>query len=240
MGIKDFQLQIRKGKVVSRNPFVNLGQETEDLVKIVVAIFDVEGFTKFFNKIPINKNIVTSSFINGLLNWFHYNFHEVFRFSPVFGKFLGDGILMIWETARQDMPDKVITGLMNHCWNMVYSCETKYVPEFVKKIGKRWRIEYPTKLKVGLSLGHAVKYTRRGKVSDYISESINIASRLVKFHEHIRFIAHSDLVFGRLPEKHLYVQKSIELRGIGEISVYIDKDYYIAAGSPKEFKDLID
>lgn len=149
---------------------------------------------------------------------------------------------MIWEPGRQQMSSRDIIGLMNVCWDMVSaktSYQNEYVPEFVGRIGKRWNIKYPKKLRVGLSLGHAVKYTKRGKASDYVAESINIASRLVKFHKKVYFIAHSDLVFGRIPSEFRYIQKSIYLRGIGRISVYIDKWDYERAGSPKDFKDLV-
>lgn len=239
--MNEFRLRIKQGRVVSKNPYLNLGREDEDLIKIVVAIFDLAGFTDFFNRIRINKNIVITSFINGLLYWFHYTFENRYTFRPVLSKFLGDGIMMIWEPGRQQMSSRHIIDLMNVCWDMVSaktSYHDEYVPEFIRRIGKRWKIEYPQKLRVGLSLGHAVKYTRRGNVSDYVAESINIASRLVKFHEKIYFLAHSDLVFGRIPSEFRYIQKSIYLRGIGRISVYIDKWDYERAGSPKVFKDL--
>jgi len=239
--VSKFRLKIRQGRVVGKNPYVDLGREDEDLIRIVVAIFDLEGFTDFFNGIRINKNIVVTSFINGLLYWFRYRFAKYYPlFSPLLSKFLGDGIMMIWEPGRQRMSNRNIISLMNVCWDIVGSedsYEHEYVPEFVRRIGKRWHIKYPAKLRVGLSLSHAVKYARRGKVSDYVAESINIASRLVKFHQEIYFIAHSDLVFGKIPKEFRYIQKSIDLRGIGEIGVYIDKADYQKAGRPKDFKN---
>lgn len=240
--MNNFRLKIREGRVVGKNPYVDLGREDENLIKIVVAIFDLEGFTDFFSGIRINKNIVVTSFINGLLYWFHHHFETNYTFRPLLSKFLGDGIMMIWEPGRQQMSNRDIIDLMNICWDMVaskdLSYEHAYVPEFVRKIGKRWSVQYPKKMRVGLSLSHAVKYTKRGNVSDYVAESINIASRLVKFHQKIYFIAHSDLVFGRIPREFRYIQKSVDLRGIGEIGVYIDKEDYKEAGSPKVFKNL--
>lgn len=239
--MKSFKLKIRQGRVVGKNPYIDLGREDEDLIRIVVAIFDLEGFTDFFSGIRINKNIVVTSFINGLLYWFRHHFGSYYRFPPLFSKFLGDGAMMIWEPRHQKMSNQDIIGLMNTCWDMVAggsSYEREYVPEFVRKIGKRWPVQYPKKLRVGLSLSHAVKYTRRGKVSDYVAESINIASRLVKFHQKVYFLAHSDLVFGRIPKEFRYIQKSVDLRGIGKIGVYIDKRDYEEAGSPKVFENL--
>lgn len=237
----DFKLLIRQGRVVNKNPSVKLGREVDDLIKIIVAVFDLKGFTNFFNKIPINKNIVASSFVNGLLYWFYYRFKRYYKFEPVFSKFLGDGVLMIWEPGQQKISIQDIITLMNTCWDMVAASnryEIEYLQEFCKKIGKRWNVKYPTRLRVGMSLGHAVKYIKRGKRSDYISESINIASRLVKFHEDIYFIAQSDLVFGKIPKKFRYVQKKIRLRGIGDLVVYIDKLDFQKAGAPKKFKEL--
>ncbi len=240
--MNNFKLKIREGRVVGNNPYVHLGREEDNLIKIVVAIFDLEGFTDFFSGIRINKNIVVTSFVNGLLYWFSYRFGNYYRFSPIFSKFLGDGIMMIWEPGHQAMSNRDIVGLMNVCWDMVrarsVAYEHQYVPEFVAKIGKRYSVQYPKKMRVGLSLSHTVKYTRRGKVSDYVAESINIASRLVKFHQDIYFIAHSDLLFGEIPKKFRYIQKLVDLRGTGEIGVYIDKVDYERAGSPKVFKNL--
>lgn len=239
--MNDFRLRIREGSVFNKNPFVDLGRESDDLVKIIVAIFDVSGFTEFFNSIHINKNIVTTSFINGLLYWFHYRFEKYYTFRPVFSKFLGDGILMIWEPGHQEMHKREVISLMNLCWDMVASddsFESEYIPEFKRKVGEGRRITYPSKLKVGLSLGHAVKYVKGRKASDYISECINTASRLVKFHKDIKFLAHSDLVVGPIPRKFRYIKKIIRLRGIGDICVFVDKSDYEKAGAPKKFKAL--
>jgi len=130
--------------VINTNPFVNLGKEENDLIKIVVAIFDLEGFTNFFNNIPVNKNIVITQFINGLLYWFNYHFKE--RFTPNFAKFLGDGLMLIWEPSSQKLTNADLIYLMNRCWDCVQapsSFHREYLPEFKNKIGKRWQVEFP-------------------------------------------------------------------------------------------------
>lgn len=238
--MKKFRLSIREGRIINTNPFIKLGKESSDLIKIIVAIFDLQEFTQFFNSIRVNKNIIITSFINGLLYWFHYHF-QIERFIPIFSKFLGDGVMMVWEPGRQKLSSQDIILLMNLCWNMVSaesSYNEEYLSEFHRIIGKRYSdLAYPRKLKVGLSLGHAVKYTRYKKRTDYISESINIASRLVKYHKKIPFIAHSDLAID-IPKKQGYIEKSITLRGIGNITVYVDESDYLIAKSPSVFKNI--
>ncbi len=237
---REFVLSIQQGRVVNKNPFIDLGYEGADLIKIVVAIFDLMGFTRFFHSISVNKELVVTSFINGLLYWFSYRFKED-KWWPIFSKFMGDGVLMVWELGRQKLSNVDIIAIMNLCWNIVSardSYEDEFLPEFNKKIGARWRIKYPKQLKVGLSLGHAVRYTRDNERTDYISESINIASRLVKFDRKIPFIAHSDIVLGSGPKKHNYIEKSIRLRGIEDICIYVDKEDFRNAGFPKKFRKV--
>jgi len=236
--IRKFCLSIKQGRVVNVNPFIDLGREGSDPVSIIVAVFDLQGFTKFFHSVSTNKTLVVTSFINGLLYWFHYRFKHN-KWKPIFSKFTGDGVLMIWEPGRQQLSNENKLALMNMCYNMVSAPDSyvdEFLPEFRRKLGVRWKATYPKKLKVGLSAGDAVRYIKDNVRMDYISESINIASRLVKFTPLIPFLAHSDIVIGESPKKYNYIEKRIKLRGIGPICVYVDKIDFHNAGSPDKFK----
>lgn len=139
--------------------------------------------------------------------------------------------MLIWEVGNSTLEYPLARmAFMNVCWNIVDgrdSYENTFLPEFIRKIGKRWTCEYPLRLRVSLSWGHAVKYGHGHTSCEYISECINVASRLVKYRPGLRFMAHSDLVFGSEPRKNEYIQKKILVKGINHpVAVFIDKDEF--------------
>lgn len=67
-----WKLKIRDGEVCNEGQIISLKEECNDLVKIVVAIFDLEGFTNFFDSASVNKNIIVSSYMKGFLDWLNY------------------------------------------------------------------------------------------------------------------------------------------------------------------------
>jgi len=229
-----FQLNIRRGKVrnLGNNPAIGL--EHDDLVRIIAVVFDLEGFTDFFDKAGTNKNIIVASYINGFLDWLNFRLDaEKDRLpKPRLSKFLGDGILYIFEAQRRDGRKRTIQqialDLMNFCWNLTRGrdrYEVDFLREFVSRIGRKWDCEFPKHLRASLATGHAVKYVKRGGSVEYVSECINIASRLSKLHNELYFVAHSDLVFGGETRTAQYIEKRTRIRGISKlISVFLDKD----------------
>ena len=76
-------------------------------------------------------------------------------------------------------------------------------------------------------------------MSDYISESINIASRLNKITPGLRFVAHSDTYLGPEAKVRQYIMKRISLRGVDKpLVVYIDRDDYTAIPDKSMFADI--
>jgi len=221
---------LKDGRVVNRGEIIQLGTECNDLVRIVVAVFDLEGFTNFYDSASVNKNIVVSAYMNGFLDWLNHRFAN-FPSRPGYWKFMGDGVLLVWEAERDQM-NSGTTGfaLMNACWNMVHgetSYGTTFLPEFIKWVAKRWPCDYPQHLRVSLSVGHAVKYGSEQHSCEYTAECINIASRLIKFNPGLYFTAHSDLVLGPEPERFGYLEKSIQIRGINKrVAIYVDTDEF--------------
>ena len=237
-----FRVRIRGGRVLNTSVSLKLGTELGDLVRIIVVIFDLEGFTNFFDSAPVNKNIIVSCYLNAFPSWLHYRLSNDWLATPALSKFLGDGVLYIWETEKQEISAERAVRLMNICWDMVQAgtrYDREFLPEFRRRIGKRWDCDYPSRLRVGLSLGHAIKYSRGTRTTDYVSEAINIASRLVKFHPEVYFLAHSDIVFGPGPREYDYIEKKIELNGISKpVTVYIDKNDFNRVADKTVFHDL--
>lgn len=225
-----FRLQFTDDQVLNVGPITPLGQVCSGLVEIVVALFDLEGFTNFFNTSSVNRNRIVPKFIDAFLSWLNYSFRESCFPTPKYSKFLGDGVLLIWETEEQQPLRGVLkVELMNFCWTMVRgqkeSYEKEFLPEVLRKIRPIQTCEYPKHLRVSLSLGDAKKYVQ-GKSSEYISECINVASRIIKYNPELYFIAHSDLFTNEEDLRGKYVQKLLtQVKGINKpIYVYIDKD----------------
>ena len=221
--MRKFKIIIENGKVKNTNRFVVLGDVDTDLVHIIVAIFDLQGFTNFFHSIGLSKPLIIKSFINAFLSWLDYSLTSRGIKPPSFSKFTGDGVILIWEKKSLDISSEEILEMMDRCWQMTRDY-SEFLKIFEKESKRRWNIEkYPEGLKVGISTGYALKYTHEGKITDYISESINIASRLVKYCPKIRFLAHADLHIGSEPGQRQYTRKSVKLKGIEEkIFVFID------------------
>jgi hypothetical protein len=210
-------------------PICPLGQARSDLVEIIVALFDLEGFTNFFNRASVPRYTIIPNFINAFLSWLNHSFSNPALPKPDYSKFLGDGVLLVWETDKQRLLRGVLKAeFMNFCWRLVRgqekSYEKEFLPELLRKISPIRTCEYPKHLRVCVSLGHAVKYVR-GKSVEYVSECINVASRIIRYNPELYFIAHSNLVTNEAVVGKKYVHKQLtEVRGIDNpICVYIDE-----------------
>lgn len=243
-----FQIEIRRGRVLNKGKCPAIGKEFNDLVRIIVVIFDLEGFTNFFDSASVNKNIIVASYVNSFLSWVNYRLDlEVDRGRlperPRLSKFLGDGLLYVWEVEKQRLTSGRILDLINFCYNLTRGkdrYEKEFLPEFMNKLGQNWSCDYPKHLRATISLGHAVKYVQRGRSVDYVSECINIASRLLKINPEIYFVAHSDIHIGPEMLNQGYVKKQIpNIKGIGKpIVVYIDKEDFTALSDKSMFQDI--
>lgn len=241
-----FRIKVSRGRVLNKGKCPAIGKECNDLVKIIVVILDLEGFTKFFDTASPNKNIIVASYVNSFLRWVNYRLDlEVDRGRlpdrPRLSKFLGDGLLYIWEVERQRLTPGHILDLMNFCYNLTRGkdCyEKEFLPEFMEQLGQDWSCDYPEHLRASISLGHAVKYVQRGRTVDYVSECINIASRLLKLNSEVYFMAHSDVHIGT--KIHGYVKRKIHnIKGIGKpIVVYMDEKDFTALSDKSMFQDM--
>lgn len=242
-----FKLTIAENKVRNPGHYPAIGVEHDNLVRIIVAVFDLAGFTKFFDKASPDKNRIVASYVNAFLSWLNYWFDlERKRIPrPRLSKFLGDGVLYVWETEEGKTEQNAL-DLMNFCWNMTRGndrYEKGFLPQFISQLGKKWKCNYPQQLKASISTGPAVKYTRRNRPPEYVAESINIATRLCGGHPELYFMAHSDLLLdAEAKTTFKYVEKQIiegKLKGIDEpIAVFIDEDDFNSLLDKTMFKDM--
>ncbi len=253
-----FKLTIVENKVRNLGHYPAIGVERDNLVRVIVAVLDLAGFTKFFNKASPNQSIIVASYINAFLSWLNYRFDlerkEKRIPKPQLSKFLGDGVLYVWET-KEGKTEQIALDLMNFCWNMTRGgdrYEIDFLPQFTSQLGNRWDCEYPRHLRASIAPGFAVKYTRRNHPPEYVAESINIATRLCGVHPELYFIAHSDLLLDKeimtgtgkdwLTFRFYYVEKLIEkgiVKGIDKpIAVFMDKDNFHSLSDKTMFRDM--
>jgi len=188
-------------------------------VEALAAIFDLSGFTNFCSQ--VDPHLAVPEYLSRFLSWL---FSEVKNGSlresnegkkvlwaslPFMTKFLGDGILFLWDT--KNMGGAEICNVVTSLWEICAA----YVSEFYPII-KRLVVQPPKILRCGISRGTVVSV---GNGEDYVGPCINIAARLQKL---------SSLTFcfsrrGFDIEKHMpeetaakYVLKSVSLRGIGD------------------------
>ncbi|MGJ8650623.1 MAG: adenylate/guanylate cyclase domain-containing protein [Opitutaceae bacterium] len=145
--------------IESFEPEVEFGKPCE----VLALVIDIRGFSLFCEQPDIE-----SPYTCGLMSAF-YNMvnRSLQRFPPEMTKFLGDGVLAIWETSPADREIAVNIALqaaldLRHRWAMV-----KDSPHFTHGA--------PEGIGAGICFGLA-SHLEVG--NDYIGRPINIASRL--------------------------------------------------------------
>lgn len=206
----------------------------------LAAIFDLESFTSFCNQ--IDPQLVVPEYLDQLLNWLFYRISNNFvkegrkdiiimwgKF-PFFAKFLGDGILFLWETQGLGQ-----ASLGNMIINLYKVC-TAYMDEFLPKIEKTLT-KVPRKLRCGVARGEVISI---GGGKDFVGPCINMAARLQK-------VSQLSFAFPRKgfdPQQCFsanwqsqFVAKKILIRGIGEDELVLicRKEYEALPETEKTF-----
>jgi len=145
--------------IENHEPEVEFGKPCE----VLALVIDIRGFSLFCEKPEIE-----SPYTCGLMSaFYHMTNRALQRFPPEMTKFLGDGVLAIWETTPADREIAVRVALdaalnLRHRWAMV-----KDSPHFTHGA--------PQDIGAGICFGLA-SHLEVG--NDYIGRPINIASRL--------------------------------------------------------------
>jgi hypothetical protein len=89
---------------------------------------------------------------------------------PFFAKFMGDGVLFLWETDKSGP-----MGLGNTALHLAAICDS-YVSTFLKEASQA-HSKTPSRLRVGIARGQVFSV---GEGSDWVAPCINTAARLQK------------------------------------------------------------
>ena len=207
-------------------------------VEAVAAIFDLSGFTRFSNQ--VDPQLTIPQFLNYFLSWLFdsvknglmtnsfADHKELWADLPFLTKFLGDGVLFLWDT--KGMAESRICDIVSVLHDICYGYRYQFYPWISKEIAHP-----PNILRCGIGRG---KVFSVGNGRDYIGHSINIASRLQKlslltFCFPRRGFDVKNQMRGSLREK--VIQKRVNFRGFLETDlIWVLKDEF--AGLPDKEK----
>lgn len=219
----------------------------------LALIFDISGFTLFFNKPDIHyymtdyiNNIIDAVEVNiwGGEDYYNkeaegdeYSKVEGLKVKPSLRKFLGDGMLYVWEDEENNylVKEDFKVELINRLWNL-----QKNFSIVNTKINEKIPVgDLPQKLKFGLAQGSVFKLIEADNSVDYIGPCINLASRLVKYCPEIDFIASAriNLSTDKLNENGYIKIIAKELRSFENDIVIVDKNDFKSV-SPENSKRL--
>ena len=219
----------RKWRLLSRDAFerfnpsiLGLGELTSAAVATdaIAAVFDLQGFTNFCKQ--IEPHLTVPVFLSQFLDWMmtqiksemmHKEYEEgvsLWGPLPFFVKFMGDGLLVLWNVSRRDENARrniIVTG-REIC--------LRYSSEFYPRLEAQVSDPPPT-LRCGLARGTVYSV---GNGNDYVGSCINMAARLQKlpgttFAFNRRGIFVDDPAAVDFFKMHITVKK-VSVRGIGE------------------------
>jgi|ERR1051325_4081407 class 3 adenylate cyclase len=208
--------------------------EEGEYVQALAAIFDLEGFTPFSNQ--VDSHLVIPEFLKRYIDWLFISLAEEFKHGekanritlwadlPIFTKFLGDGLLLLWDTS--DTSPTVIYNIVGSLYQIIIRYQTEFLPLMKKHVSNP-----PSKLRCGVARGQIITI---GEGNDFVGPCINIASRLQKLSQLTFAISRRGFDLSEVSQHISYFQqfilKKVNIRGVGsEELVYVHK---------KEFRQL--
>lgn len=146
----------------------------------LAVILDLEGFTAFCDQRDPQHEV--PRFLDRFLKWLFQRLREelfdtedgnevvLWTHLPIFGKFLGDGVLLIWDVSNVSLESRRI---IVQTFDIICS---DYVDVFLTKTFRSFT-QPPLMLRCGIAQGQV---TSIANGNDYVGMCINVASRLQK------------------------------------------------------------
>jgi len=242
----------RRVKAIKREAFarfnpgvLGLGDIQQDSIArpAIAAIFDLQGFTTFCKQMEphLSVPIYLSGFLGFIFaairvetvrNIYKEGF-TLWHDLPFFTKFMGDGLLVLWDTSG--MGAAAQHNLILSCVNTLNLYRSDFLPEMRRKVA-----DTPPVLRCGIAKGMVFSV---GNGEDYVGSCINLAARLQK-------VAALPIAFARRgfdPEaqwkpgdRARWLLKKVSIQGIGEGELlYVRKADFevLGEGDQKRFQD---
>lgn len=179
----------QKKRLLTREAFdrfnpslLGLGALTSEAVSTdsIAAMFDLEGFTTFCKQIEphLSVPVFLSAFLDWLMNQIkmemkHKEYPEGIALwgpLPFFIKFMGDGLLVLWDVSRCD--DNARRNIIVTAREISLRYAREFFPHIESIVS-----EPPAVLRCGLARGTVFSVGNR---SDFVGSCINMAARLQK------------------------------------------------------------
>ena len=200
-------------------------------VQALSAFFDLEGFTSFCNQ--VDSHLVIPEFLTMYIDWLFQCLANLFKEGeddnlvriwgglPFFAKFLGDGILFLWDT-KYIGGQSGISNIIRHLHNITQQYPSDFLPKVRKHVTKP-----PARLRCGIARGQIISV---GDENDYVGSCINIASRLQKLSSLSFAVSRRGV---NLSKWKTLVLRQVSLKSIGdEELVYVPKKEIEALDEP--------
>lgn len=176
------KIRVMKNEVFEQfNPTVlDLGDIKQPSIAtdVICAVFDLQGFTNFCKQ--IDPKLSVPSYLSGFLDWIFGVIRtetiqnrmkegiELWHNLPFYVKFLGDGLLILWDTSEMDAQDQhnIIVSMDEIC--------TKYINKFLPSMNRKVNAA-PSALRCGLTKGTVYSV---GDGNDFVGSCINLSARL--------------------------------------------------------------
>jgi class 3 adenylate cyclase len=196
----------------------NIARDGE-YVHALAAMLDLEGFTAFCNQ--VDSHLVVPQFLAQYLEWLFARLKTEFQESatdervriwgslPFFAKFMGDGVLFIWDTSQSGGMSGYSNIILN-LWRVTQTYCSELVPALKRKYSK-----VPPRLRCGIARGQIMSV---GDAGDYVGSCINIAARLQKLPGLTFAVSARGIDLEPAKVKPFWkdlVTRRVELRGIG-------------------------
>jgi len=213
-------------------------------IDAIAAVFDLEGFTRFCGQ--IEPQLSVPRFLSEFMNWLMgqlkeesvHKRHElgVLLYSPLpfFVKFMGDGLLVLWDASQ--MADARKRIVMMNCRGICLNYKSTFYQRISKSV-----VDPPPVLRCGLARGTVYSV---GNGTDFVGSCINMAARLQKipgvtFAMNIRGITLD--VSDDSHYRKYYVIKRVSIRGIGDnelVAFWKDEIDVMKARDKRRIRDL--
>ncbi|MBM3554572.1 MAG: adenylate/guanylate cyclase domain-containing protein [Alphaproteobacteria bacterium] len=190
----------------------------------IAAFLDLQGFTTFCSQ--MDPHLVISEFTEEFLAFIFETIKNEFVMKktdsgpilwcslPFFVKFLGDGLLVLWETTG--MTTHSIENLVVTMEDVCNNYRNKFIPSMKKKM-----VEIPPTLRCGIARGEVMSI---GDDKDFVGPCINMAARLQKLFGLNFVVARRGIDISEENMERFDI-KSVTIRGIGSNElVYVKKN----------------
>jgi len=186
-------------------------------VDAIAAVFDLARFTDFCSQ--ADPHLAVPEYLSRFLDWLFTGIKQdivqrsqkegkgLWTDLPFLAKFLGDGVLFLWDTAG--IPGSAVCNVIVELRDICI----KYRREFYPKI-KTVVVKPPIILRCGMARG---KVYSVGNRQDYVGPCINIAARLQKLSRLTFCCSRRGFDIDRyMPgdERLRFIEKSVSIRGI--------------------------